>query len=104
MKRTLIEKMTDEERKGYVTNLDTEHIGTMTAGAVKLALLHEQHTALTVIRAVRELMPILSLGSVCLIANSINEYHEVYGEAVVHEDEWLKLGKELKALQRKLSA
>lgn len=104
MKKTLIDKMTNEERKDYVTNLDTECIGTMASGAVKLALLHEQHTALAVIRAVRELMPVLSLGSICLIINSINEYHEVYGEAVKHEDEWLKLGEELKDLQGKLNA
>ena len=73
MKTKLIEKMTDEERQDYVTKLDTECIGSMASGAVRLALLHEQHTAPAVIRTVRELMPVLSLGSICLIINSINE-------------------------------
>lgn len=104
MKTSMIQKMTAEERQNYMASLDTEQIGMVAAGAVRLALLHEQHTALAVIQRVRDLLPVLSVATISLIVQDIKEFHAPYEEPIEYEGEWLKLAEELNALRDKLRA
>lgn len=104
IRTSMIQKMSDEERKSYLMSLDTVQIGSLVGDSVKLTLLYEEHRAPAVIQQVRAWMPTLTVVKIMLIVRYIEEYHAPYGEPVEYEEEWLKLAEELKVLAKSLRA